>query len=79
MKVGVRGAPTCHATSKREVDDLDSLGTATLMTDHNVMARVLPSRKLPISLQKPVKQELDTLVKRGVLIPSMSRYRGSVR
>ena len=38
------------------------------MTAHNVRARVLPSRNLPISLQKPVKQELDTLVKRGVLI-----------
>ncbi len=68
-KVGVRGAPTCHAVSKHEVDDLGSMVTATLTTDHNVRARILPSRKLPISLQKPVKEELDTLVKRGVLIP----------
>ena len=67
--VGVRSATTCHAASKHEVDDLGSLGTATLTTVHNVRARILPSRKLPISLQKPVKEELDTLVKRGVLIP----------
>ena len=62
--VGVRSAPTCHATSMHEVDDLGSLGPATLMTDYNVRARVLPSRKLPISLQKPVEEELDTLGKR---------------
>ena len=82
-KVGVRRAPTCHATSKHEVDDLGSLGTATLKNDHNVRERVLPNRKLPISLQKPVKQELDTLVRRrsrGVLIyPSMSQHIWSVR
>ena len=32
-KVGVRGAPTCHAASKHEVDDLGSMVTATLTTD----------------------------------------------
>ena len=82
-KVGVRGAPTCHAASKHEVDDLGSMVTATRTTDHNVRARVLPSRKRQISVQKPVKQELDTLVRRrsrGVLIyPSMSQHMGSVR
>ena len=82
-KVGVRGAPTCHAASKHEVDDLGSMVTATRTTDHNVRARVLPSRKRQISVQKPVKQELDTLVRRrsrGVLIyPSMSQHIGSVR
>ena len=44
-KVVVRGAPTSHAASKHEVDDLGSFGTATLTTDHNVRERVLPSRK----------------------------------
>ena len=82
-KVGVRGAPTCHAASKHEVGDLGSMVTATLTTDHNVRARVLPRRKRQISVQKTVKQELDTLVRRrsgGVLIyPSTSQHIGSVR
>ena len=82
-KVGVRGAPTCHAASKHEVDDLGSMVTATLTTDRNVRARVLPSRTRQISVQKPVNQELDTLVRRrsrGVLIyPSMSQHIGSER
>ena len=76
-KVGVRGASTRHAASKHEgweypssrsspvleeeEDDLGSLGTATVM-NHNVRVRVLPSRKRPVSLQKPVKEELDTLI-----------------
>ena len=82
-KVGVRGAPTCHTARKHEVDDLGSMGTATLTTDHNVRARLLPSRKRSISVQKPVKQDMDTLVRRrsrGVLIyPSMNQHIGSVR
>ena len=49
--VGVRGAPTRHAAGKQEVGDLGSTGTATLMTDKNVRAMVLPSGKLPISPQ----------------------------
>ena len=78
-KVEVRGASICHAAS----NDLGSLGTATLTTDNNVRARVLPNRKRPISLEKPVKQELDTLVRRRsrsvLLYPSMSQHIGSVR
>ena len=40
---------------------------ASLKTDP-VLPKVLPSQRLPVA-RKPVKAELDTLVKRGVLIP----------
>ena len=33
-----------------------------------MLSKVLPSRRLPVALQKSVKAELDTFVKRGVLI-----------
>ena len=72
-KVRVRGAPTCHAASKHDVDDLGSVGTAT----HNARAMLLPSRKRP---QKPVKLERDTRVRRRSRAVVMSRHMiGSVR
>ena len=76
-KVRVRGAPTCHAASKHDVDDLGSRATAT----HNARAMLLPSRKRPpIFVQKPVKLERDTRVRRRSLAVVMSRHMiGSVR
>ena len=77
-KVRVRGAPTCHAASKHDVDDLGSRGTAT----HNARAMLLPSRKRPppIFVQKPVKLERDTRVRRRSRAVVMSRHMiGSVR
>ena len=70
-KVRVRGAPTCHAASKHDVDDLGSIGTET----HNARAMLLPSRKRPpISLQKPVQLERDTRVRRRSRAVVMSRH-----
>ena len=69
-KVRVRGAPTCHAASKHDVDDLGSMAIAT----HNARAMLLHSRKRPISLQKPVKLERDTCVRRRSRAVVMSRH-----
>ena len=52
-----------------KVDDLGNLGMATLITDGDVAPKILPCRKTPIALQQGVKTELDTLVKRGILVP----------
>ena len=51
------------------VDDLGNLGMATLITDCDIAPKILPCRKIPIALQQGVKTELDTLVKRGILVP----------
>lgn len=55
--------------SKVETTTLGDLGEATLHVDETVPPKVLPCRKIPIALQDKVKQELDSLVDRGVLIP----------
>ena len=52
-----------------KVDDLGNLGMATRTTDGDIAPRILPCRKIPIALQKGVTTELDTLVKRGILVP----------
>ena len=52
-----------------KVDDLGNLGMATLITDCDIAPKILPCRKIPIALQQGVKTELDTLVKRGILVP----------
>ena len=52
-----------------KVDDLDNLGMATLITDCDIAPKILLCRKIPIALQQGVKTELDTLVKRGILVP----------
>ena len=68
-KVGVEVALNYQTACKCEVGDLGRLGMATVKTGPIVLPKVLPSRRLPIALRKPAKPELDTLLKRGVLIP----------
>ena len=53
-----------------KVDDLGNLGMTTLITDCDIAPKILPCRKIPIALQQGVKTELDTLVKRGILVPN---------
>ena len=52
-----------------KVDDLGNLGMAALITDCDIAPKILPCRKIPIALQQGVNTELDTLVKRGILVP----------
>ncbi|XP_056003410.1 uncharacterized protein K02A2.6-like [Ostrea edulis] len=49
--------------------DLGDLGTAHLHVDPNVRPKALPCRKIPITLQSLVREELQKLEDRGVLIP----------
>ena len=48
--------------------DLGDLGVTHLYTDPNVKPKTLPCRRIPVALVDQVKQEIETLLKRGVLI-----------
>ena len=50
--------------------DLGNLGEATLTTDPEVRPTQLASKNIPHSMKDAVKKEIDTLVQRGVLIPT---------
>ena len=54
---------------KPEIDPLGDLGEAELQVDAEVKPRTLPCRRVPFSLKTQVKEELDRLVDRGVLVP----------
>lgn len=56
-------------TDVSSATSLGDLGEANLTVDPNIKPKVLPCRKLPIALKDRVKDELDTLVERGVLVP----------
>ena len=43
------------------------LGEASLKLDQHVTPKVLPCRRIPLSLKDKVKAELDSLIKRGIL------------
>ena len=49
--------------------DLSDLGEAKLYVEEDTKPVVLPARKIPIAIQGQVKQELDKLVERGILVP----------
>ena len=49
--------------------DLGDLGEAKLYVEEDAKPVVLPARKIPIAIQGQVKQELDKLVERGILVP----------
>ena len=44
------------------------LTSITLRIDESVAPKVLPCRKVPIAIQDAVKEELDRLVNKGVLV-----------
>ena len=52
-----------------EESDLGDLGTTHLYTDPDVKPHTLPCRRIPIALKDQVKEEIDILTKRGILIP----------
>ena len=48
---------------------LGDLGEATLGIDENAEQKVLPCRKIPLSIEDAGKEELDRLVEKDVLAP----------
>ena len=44
------------------------LGEATLSTDPEIAPKILPCRKVPLAIQGAVKEELNRLVDKGVLV-----------
>ena len=50
-------------------DSLGDLGETTLTVERDAKPKALPSRRIPIAMQKEVKVQLDSLVERGVLVP----------
>ena len=48
---------------------LGDLGEATLRIDENIPPKVLPCRKVPLAIQDGVKEGLERLVGKGVLVP----------
>ena len=55
--------------AKVALDSLGDLGETTLTVEKEAKPRALPSRRIPLAMQKEVKSQLDSLVARGVLIP----------
>ena len=56
--------------SQVSTPQLGDLSKATLRIDESVPPKVLPCRKVPIAIQDAVKEELDRLVNKGVLVQS---------
>ena len=48
---------------------LGDLGEATLRIDESIPSKVHPCRKVPLAIQDVVKEGLDQLVGKGVLVP----------
>ena len=55
--------------SQVSTPQLGDMGEATLRIDESVPPKVLPCWKVPIAIQDAVKEELDRLVNKGVLVP----------
>ena len=55
--------------SQVSTPQLGDLGEAPRRIDESVPPKVLPCRKVPIAIQDAVKEELDRLVNKGVLVP----------
>ena len=58
---------------------LSDLGEATLRIDESIQPKVLPCRKVPLAIQDGVKEELDRLVEKGVLVPVTEPTEWSVK
>lgn len=60
----------CNAfISKVSTPPLGDLGVASLRVNESVPPKVLPCRKVPLAIENDVKQELNRLVRKGVLEP----------
>ena len=55
--------------SQIKAPQLGDLGEATLRIDENAQPKILPCRKIPLAIEGSVKEELDRLVEKGVLVP----------
>ncbi|KAL9970099.1 hypothetical protein ACROYT_G022422 [Oculina patagonica] len=55
--------------SQIKTPQLGDLGEATLRIDENAQPKVLPCRKIPLAIENAVKEELDRLVEKDVLVP----------
>ena len=55
--------------SQVSTPQLGDLGEAPRRIDESVPPKVLPCRKVPIAIQDAVKEELDRLFNKGVLVP----------
>ena len=55
--------------SQIKAPQLGDLGEATLRIDENAQPKVLPCRKISLAIDGSVKEELDRLVEKGVLVP----------
>ena len=55
--------------SQIKAPQLGDLGEAALRIDENAQPKVLPCRKIPLAIEGSVKEELDRLVEKGVLVP----------
>ena len=55
--------------SQIKAPQLSDLGEAILRIDENAQPKVLPSSKIPLAIEGFVKEELDRLVEKGVLVP----------
>ena len=54
---------------KIKAPQLGDLGDASLRIDEKAQPKVLPCRKIPLAIKESVKEELDRLVGKGVLVP----------
>ncbi|KAK3091320.1 hypothetical protein FSP39_018897 [Pinctada imbricata] len=57
------------ANLSESCERLGDLGEASLTIDPECKPKALPCRKIPHALKDKVKVEIDTLVKRGILVP----------
>ena len=55
--------------SQLKAPQLGDLGEATLRIDEHAQPRVLPCRKIPLTIEDAVKKELDRLVEKDFLVP----------
>ena len=50
---------------------LDDVGHVKLKVDPNASPRALPARNIPLTIREKVKDELEKLTEKGILIPVM--------
>ena len=59
----------CFISQIKALHQLGDLGETTLRIDENAQPKVLPCRKISLAIDGSVKEELDRLVEKGVLVP----------
>lgn len=67
--IKIRTENIAKVTAETEKPTIGDLGTATLQIRDDVSPRALSCRRIPLALKSKVKEQLDTLVSRGILDP----------